>query len=63
MTQAELCVKIGIPHKRLGSYEENRAEPDLYTSVIIADFFQVDLKDMVTTKITKAKRVKTISYE
>lgn len=51
LTQVELSTRLEIPMKRYQSYEEGRAEPDLHTSVLIADFYKVELKKMITKQL------------
>ncbi|MEG1036586.1 MAG: LexA family transcriptional regulator [Anaerovoracaceae bacterium] len=55
LTQDELAEKLRLSRSAIGMYESGRREPDLETTELIADFFNVDIDYLLgrTLKTTK----------
>ena len=51
LTQSELADKLGINMKCIGSWEEQRAFPQIEHLIKIADLFKINLRDMLTKKV------------
>jgi DNA-binding XRE family transcriptional regulator len=45
--QKELASVLWVPQKRMGSYEEGRAEPSIETMLKISEYFKVEIKSLV----------------
>ncbi|HAR20651.1 MAG TPA: transcriptional regulator [Cytophagales bacterium] len=52
-TQEELAEKLGMTRSILGSYEESRAEPKLFTLQNITKYFQVSIDDILSKDLSK----------
>lgn len=51
LTQQEFAGKLGLKRSKVGSYEEDRAEPRLETLQNIAHFFDVSLDELINRNI------------
>ncbi len=58
-TQEIMSSELGITRARLGSYEENRAEPPIDMIVKIANYFEVSTDDLLLNKIKDVKNTGT----
>lgn len=52
LSQARFAEAIDVEQKRVGAWEENRALPPVEKLIIIADYFQVDLRKILTESIS-----------
>ena len=50
LTQDELATKLGISKSTISMYENGRREPDFETLELIADFFNVDMNFLLSSK-------------
>ena len=46
-----MAVSVGFPRTTLSSYEQNASQPDMEGIVVIANYFNVDLKDLLTKQL------------
>lgn len=51
LTQAQFAEKVGLTRSVIGAYEEGRAEPKLQSLMIMAQYFDVSLDDLLLTPI------------
>ncbi len=51
VSQAEMAVSIGIPRTTLSSYEQNVSQPDMEGLLVIANYFGVDVNDLLTKRL------------
>lgn len=50
ITQEELGRRIGISKQCIGTYERNLREPDLYSIVALADYFEISIDKLFGRK-------------
>lgn len=51
LTQAQLSEFLGLKRSVIGAYEEGRAEPKYQTLVVLADYFKVNVEDLLLKKL------------
>lgn len=56
LTQAQLSEFLGLKRSVIGAYEEGRAEPKYQTLVVLADYFKVNVEDLLLKKIEDGGR-------
>lgn len=47
ISQAQLAEEINLSNGAIGNYEQGTREPDISTLIILADFFQVSIDELV----------------
>lgn len=52
LTQEELATSLGISRSTIGMYESGAREPNFEMLEIIADYFNVDMSDLLGTEST-----------
>ncbi len=52
LSQQALSEKLAIPRSTLSGYEQSYAEPDIETIIQFAHFFEVDLHDLLTERLS-----------
>lgn len=63
LSQQALSEELDIPRSTLSGYEQSYAEPDIRTIIQFAQFFQVDLDDLLTKKLSSSGTVVKSEFE
>lgn len=63
LTQAQLAERLGINRSVIGAYEEGRAEPKLSTLVLMSQFFDVSIDDLLLKSMDHHSRPKRFKGE
>jgi transcriptional regulator with XRE-family HTH domain len=51
-TQAQVCQALSIPHKTYAAYEERRGKPDYNRLIVMAEYFNVSIDDLLKKEMT-----------
>lgn len=55
LSQESLAEELGVTRSRIGSYEENRSDPNIDMLIKLSDYFKVPVDILIKNDLTKSK--------